>query len=267
MPTSLAKPLQILSNRYLNAYVSLQPFTLDKHIDKLKRKGKKVTEFPFNVAESAVYSSNIEGNPIDYETYLKYQDMNIRPRNKSFDEIHDLITAYEYAATHKITIKTLLKVHQIASKTLLKKTGYEGVIRDKPIFVYKGREKIYTAVAASEAPDEMAKLMADIATLTKRKLSLSEVFFYASLIHLRLVQIHPFADGNGRSSRLLEKWFIAQFIGASAWLIHSERYYYRHLAAYYTNINLGPSYETLNYDKCMPFVLMLPAALRYSYKS
>ncbi|MFN4146780.1 MAG: Fic family protein [Runella sp.] len=266
MSASIIDPLLILSDRYLNAFVNMQPFTLEKHIEKLRRRGQKVTEFPFNIAESAVYSSNIEGNPIDYETYLKYHDLQIKPQNKSFDEIQDLIKAYEYAATHRITLKSLLKVHRIAAKTLLKKTGYEGAIRDKPVFVYKGREKIYTAVEASEAPIEMNRLIEDITNLTQRKLSLSEVFYYASMVHLRFVQIHPFIDGNGRSARLLEKWFLAQFIGTSAWLIHSERYYYRHLTAYYSNINLGFSYTTLNYDKCMPFLLMLPAALRYSYK-
>jgi len=34
----------------------------------------------------------------------------------------------------------------------------------------------------------------------------SELFF-AALIHLVFVKIHPFDDGNGRAARLLEKWF------------------------------------------------------------
>jgi Fic family protein len=33
------------------------------------------------------------------------------------------------------------------------------------------------------------------------------------LIHLRLAQIHPFRDGNGRAARLIEKWFVAEKLG------------------------------------------------------
>lgn len=43
------------------------------------------------------------------------------------------------------------------------------------------------------------------------------------------VKIHPWNDGNGRSARLLEKWFIAQKLGPKAWFLQSEKNYYRHL--------------------------------------
>ncbi|WP_220392957.1 Fic family protein [Chitinophaga lutea] len=33
------------------------------------------------------------------------------------------------------------------------------------------------------------------------------------MIHLVFVKIHPRADGNGRSARLLEKWFLAVKLG------------------------------------------------------
>lgn len=54
----------------------------------------------------------------------------------------------------------------------------------------------------------MHELFDDIRMLLDMELTEKEVFYYASLIHLMFVHIHPFADGNGRSARLLEKWFI-----------------------------------------------------------
>ncbi|MBL0098191.1 MAG: Fic family protein [Bacteroidetes bacterium] len=33
------------------------------------------------------------------------------------------------------------------------------------------------------------------------------------MIHLVFVKIHPLNDGNGRSARLIEKWFLAQKLG------------------------------------------------------
>ena len=42
------------------------------------------------------------------------------------------------------------------------------------------------------------------------------------MIHLVFVKIHPWNDGNGRSARLMEKWFLAQKLDEKAWFIESE---------------------------------------------
>ena len=84
----------------------------------------------------------------------------------------------------------------------------------------------------------MSELFTDIDILLEKNLSPREVFYYASLIHLVFVHIHPFADGNGRSARLLEKWFIASKLGHEFWKLSSEKYYKEHRGQYYQNINL-----------------------------
>jgi Fic family protein len=48
---------------------------------------------------------------------------------------------------------------------------------------------------------------------SKREMSIEQVFFFASMIHLVFVKIHPWNDGNGRSARLIEKWFLARKVG------------------------------------------------------
>ena len=90
---------------------------------------------------------------------------------------------------------------------------------------------------------------------------LTLLFFFASFIHLVFVKIHPWNDGNGRSARLIEKWFIAQKLGEKAWFLQSEKMYYQQQQAYYANIrNLGLEYPSLEYKKALPFLLMLPSA-------
>ena len=84
----------------------------------------------------------------------------------------------------------------------------------------------------------MAAFFAEIDKLMAKTLSREEVFFYASMIHLVFVHIHPFADGNGRSARLLEKWFITEKLEKSWWSIPSERYYWDNRSIYYKNIDL-----------------------------
>jgi len=67
---------------------------------------------------------------------------------------------------------------------------------------------------------------------------------------------------NGRSARLLEKWFLSQKLGYKAWFVQSEKYYYTQHDAYYNNIRaLGLEYPTLNYIKALSFLLMLPKSV------
>lgn len=108
----------------------------------------------------------------------------------------------------------------------------------------------------------MRELFEDIERLLEAQLGVEEVFYYASFIHLKFVHIHPFADGNGRCARLLEKWFLSEKLGSDFWKLSSESYYKEHRHTYYGNINLGVNYYELDYAKCIPFLLMLPECVK-----
>ena len=80
-------------------------------------------------------------------------------------------------------------------------------------------------------------------------------FYYASMLHLVFVKIHPFQDGNGRTARLLEKWFLIEKIGQKAIAVQLEKNYYKHLKDYYANIRkLGLEYEVLDCGKSLDFL-------------
>ncbi len=66
-------------------------------------------------------------------------------------------------------------------------------------------------------PIELAKFYNDLNSLVNAPLTFQETFFFASVLHLVFVKIHPFDDGNGRTSRLIEKWFLAEKLGHKAW--------------------------------------------------
>jgi hypothetical protein len=51
-------------------------------------------------------------------------------------------------------------------------------------------------------------------------------------------------------------------LGPKAWYIGSEYYYYKNIQSYYKNLGrLGLFYEDLQYEKCLPFLMMLPQSL------
>jgi Fic family protein len=216
--------------------------------------------FDFYLASSAVHSSNIEGNTVDFDTYLKSVELNLHLKTKEIREIEDLIGAYEFAQNNSLSLKNLLEAHAILTKRLLVKKE-RGKLRRAQVGVRSQGELIYLAVEPEQVKVELTKLFEDISTLLATPLSIEATFYYAAMIHLVFVNIHPFIDGNGRATRLLEKWFLAAKLGDKAWYIQSERYYFQHRATYYQNLRTGSNYYVVNYDLAIPFLLMLPQSL------
>lgn len=251
----------LVRSSYLELYKKRQPISILKHLNRLKEIPYNKDSFGYSTTLASVHSSLIEGNTIDLDTYLKYTFSGMNTKSKSYQEIQDLIKAYGFAEKSKLTFNNFLKSHALLAKTLISETRYRGRIRDREVYIYSGGIKRYTGAPVSIVFDELVILFNDIEILLKRDLSTSESFYFASMIHLVLAQIHPFADGNGRSARLLEKWFLAERLGKQAWLIPSEKLYQIRIKSYYKNIDLGDNYLIINYDLSIPFLLMLPMAL------
>lgn len=251
----------LIKSNFLSDYEKQQPITLLKHINKLKKTVEQF-DFGYGISDSAVYSSMIEGNPIDLDSFLKYSTTGMNTKSKAYKEIKDLISAYEFARKSKLNKSNFLKAHSILSQNNITEKKYSGKLRDKEVFVFAGGEKRFTGCPVIDLPNEIDRFFNDIEILINSDLSLNELFYFASMLHLVFVQIHPFADGNGRSARLIEKWFLAQKLGQQAWHIKSEKLYQSRIRSYYKNVNIGNDYKTINYNLSMPFLLMLPMALR-----
>ena len=207
------------------------------------------------------FSSNIEGNSIDLNSYMNYDFNGDKFKTgKEIEEINDLVKAYEHAHNNKLNEKNLLYCHSIFSKTLLIKSK-RGKYRIEQIGVFGKSGLTYMAVEPEFVEKEMNTFFQEMKELLIADLNEIEVFYFASLIHLRFAHIHPFRDGNGRAARLLEKWFIAEKLGRDFWKIPSEEYYKVHQSHYYDKINLGVNFYELNYDNCLGFIEMLPHCL------
>lgn len=256
--------LKILKEDFLYDYKKQLRIDVEKEFFQLRNKSQTVDDFKFYLANSAVHSSNIEGNTVDFDTYLKSSEFKLHLKTKEIKEIEELIGAYQFARENILTLENILKAHEILTQSILIKKE-RGKIRKVKVGVRSEGRLIYLAVEPEFIKQELEKLFADIALLLKTKLTTEEIFYYAAYIHLVFVIIHPFVDGNGRATRLIEKWFLAKMLGENAWCITSEKNYWDNRPAYYKNLQLGVNYYEVKYEKSIPFLLMLPNALRNIY--
>lgn len=242
----------------LDAYkTSFNPLLTQK-FEQLKDSELSADTFSFYTSVSAVFSSKIEGEDIELDSFIKHKLMGVKFEPDHTRKIDDLYEAYQFAKTAKLNADNIEKARVLLTKHILHESQ-QGKLRTGNMFVTTPDGKIeYVACIPAQVEAELDKLYQDISLLLEAELSFEEVFYFASLIHLVFVKIHPFNDGNGRTARLLEKWFLAQKLGDKAWFIQSEKYYYEHHQTYYANIReMGLEYEVLDYRKGMKFLEML----------
>ncbi len=227
----------------------------------LKKQSNAVNnaKFDFLLEESAVFSSKIEGNTLDLNSFLNSKNFGVGAKKKEVKEISDLIKAYEFAQKNTLNEKNLLKVHGIISRTLLSKNR-QGKYRNEPVGIFSEIGLVYLAIEPIFIQHEMTIFFTELQKIKNNKLSKKEVFFWASWVHLLFVLIHPFADGNGRVARLLEKWFLAEVLEKEAWGLQTEKFYFQNRKEYYRNLSVGVNYWESDFKKAKSFLKMLPRA-------
>ncbi len=255
--------MNILTEKYLATYKEQLVTDVNVALHSIDSLELTQHSFTFYTSVAVISSSRIEGEQMEIDSYVKHKIQDIEYLPELVEKPNDLYKAYLFARQNQLTPKNFQQSHILLTQHLLAQK-WQGVYRRNEMLVmeHKTGRIQFEAAPFSIIAAEMDKLWQDIAQLTKDKLSTEEVFYYAAYIHLVFVCIHPFNDGNGRAGRLLEKWFLATFLGERAWYIQSEKYYYNHVNDYYNNLNrLGLFYERLDYTKTLPFLLMLPQCL------
>ena len=258
----MKEKLSIIPVDLLKQYLLTVNKGLELSFNKLEDAEISTDSFSFYTSVSSVYSSKIEGEEIELDSYIKHKKFGIEFLPDYTKKIDDLYGAYIFAKSNVMNQKNIEEVHKLLSKHIVAE-HQQGKIRIHNMYVATSDGKIeYVAATPYEVEGEMKKFYADVDSLIKSTLTIEEVFFFASMIHLVFVKIHPFNDGNGRTGRLLEKWFLAQRLGEKSWFVDSERYYYQHHQTYYNNLRvLGLEYKELDYSKALPFLLMLPSSV------
>ena len=254
--------LEIIPTHLLSAYVEQAPKALQATFNALHEADISTDTFSFYTSVASVYSNKIEGEAIELDSYIKHKAMGMEFKPDYTKKIDDLYNAYTFAKQNPPTPQNMAKAHTLLAQNFVEEHKL-GRLRSHNMYVVTDDGRIeYVAPSPYEVEQEMQKLYSDIAGLLQFDLNVQEVFYYAAFIHLVFVKIHPWTDGNGRSARLLEKWFLAQKLGEKAWFLQSEKMYYQQHQTYYKNIRLvGIEYPELDYNQALPFLLMLPKSV------
>lgn len=199
-----------------------------KQLDKLRPFPKAALEkLKERIVVEWTYNSNaIEGNSLTLkETKLVLEDgltIKGKPLKEHLEAINhkDAIEFVEKSLSKRAKVTPLL-IRQIHSLVLTK-------IDDKEAGKYRN---IKVTISGSKyIPPEsisVSHLMADFGKWLKIKKSKANIIEYAAMAHFKLVHIHPFVDGNGRTARLLTNLVLMQhgFPPTVVLKVDRKRYY------------------------------------------
>lgn len=154
--------------------------------------------------KSSHYSTSIEGNPLNLDEVKTLINNNQKPTTKAEQEVlnyFNVLNNFNKYSDKIITKNTILSVHKDLTKGLLKDSEYECKFRDTRVFIGNLHTKKvnYIPPDAYKVPGLIDELLDWLNNST------DEIYpvIIAGILHYELVRIHPFVDGNGRTSRLM----------------------------------------------------------------
>lgn len=178
------------------------------------------------------HTVGIEGNTMNLEQTRAIVETRIAVSGKSIDEHNEILgldAAMKYInatlvnRVGSISIKDILEIHRRVLGHVDPVEG--GEFR---------RTQVYVGGHIPPGPDDIHYLMEEFALwLNSEQAIRMHPVRYAALAHYKLVHIHPFADGNGRTSRLLMNMILMQ-AGYPPVIIHKQ-----HRHKYYENLQLA----------------------------
>ncbi len=205
-------------------------------------------EMRYRATVEATHSStSIEGNPLNAEqikAVLSGKPLLVRNEYakievKNYKKALDYISKYNLST---ITADTILTVHKILTKRLLDETR-SGKWRKNPVYIEdQDGNTVYTAVEAKYVSEKINDL---ISWLHVNTLNIHPVII-AALLHHELVTIHPFADGNGRTARIITALFLKTALYDFRSSLVLDSYYSTDRPAYYQALHntQGPTFNS-----------------------
>jgi len=193
-------------------------------------------------------STSIEGNVLrEDQVEVVSKGGKVRAEKEQILEVKNYLKALglvnDLAGRDGFDKREILSLHKLVMANLICKNKI-GKIRKRQVYVVNvlpsGKEKlVYTAPGFKMVSD----LIDDLILWLKKASDLHPVI-RAGLLHYQFETIHPFADGNGRTGRLLALLHLYQ----SGWdfkkVLVLEDYYNTNRKDYFSKLQTGKNYES-----------------------
>ncbi|EKF86560.1 Fic family protein [Methanobacterium formicicum] len=187
--------------------------------------------------KSAHHSTAIEGNPLSLNQVDKLsKGIKIQGQKRAMQEVLNYLNVLKsmdsYIEDGKITKKCVLKLHENITHYTLEYTYLEGQYRSEPVYVVNQEgDVVFTPPNANLVQGQMEDLLEWINN-SSGKLN---AVISAGIIHYEFVRIHPFVDGNGRTSRALAAIYL--YLRGFDVDFTLDEYYNSNRQAYYHALN------------------------------
>jgi Fic family protein len=196
-------------------------------------------------AVSSFASTSIEGNPLpltDVKRILKNKPVNIRDSEQevlNYNEILKEINGKIEKGAIPITLPLILSIQKKVTSKLLP-AHQSGKLRTDPVFVNdpRLRQTVYWPPDAQDVPGLLESLIQYV-DVNRHAI---DPLILAGILHKQMVIIHPFMDGNGRTTRLATKILLAG-MGLNTFNLFSfENYYNRNVSRYFETVGVRGNY-------------------------
>ncbi|NCO12676.1 MAG: hypothetical protein COZ34_00270 [Candidatus Pacebacteria bacterium CG_4_10_14_3_um_filter_34_15] len=241
------KPNYIITNKMLSniKYIYLLVEELnDQRFPKVilmdfEKKAREVSTFA---------STSIEGNPLpltEVKKVLKNRPQYIRDSEREVLNYNDALKYLNNLSKKddlKISLDLILEIHKKVIEGLL--PNFEaGVVRKKPVVVNDPRSG--EVVFLPPDYDVVNKLMLELVEFLIQNKNTVDSLILAGIFHKQMVIIHPFMDGNGRTTRLITKVLLAK-MGLNTFNLFSfENYYNKNVTKYFQTVGEFGDYNEL----------------------
>lgn len=153
-------------------------------------------------SRTAHASTAIEGNPLTLEEVRAIEegrsigDPKERTRREVLNQLAGLRLIEKNTGKKRITAADLLALHRVIAAGVMEQ-GAAGRYRDVQVRV---------GTFLPPPPEKVPVLMNDLLAWWNREASAWSPVVSSAVVHQRFEEIHPFADGNGRTGRTLALW-------------------------------------------------------------
>lgn len=199
-------------------------------------------------AVSAYASTSIEGNPLpltEVKRILKSAPVHIRESEKevlNYNQALQDLNRKLKEGNIRLSLDLILQIQKQVIRDLLPEFE-AGKLREKPVVVNDPRTGQVVYLPPEVA--DVKPLMEDLISFVNSNRVAIDSLILAGIFHKQMVIIHPFMDGNGRTTRLTTKVLLAA-MGLNTFNLFSfENYYNSNVTKYFQIVGESGNYYDL----------------------